>query len=298
MASFPNPLSPEFVEKIQLLEVELDKEVWLLIEGPLRIGFPLYNLFLKHKQELPKEEIALVIDSSGGNAEVAYRLSMMLRRQCGGFTAIVPRCAKSAATLLALGAQSIILADDAELGPLDAQFPDYDGEEQMVSALDTVQAVEQLEDSAVEVAMKMLRHLHNTTRKKYNILLEHALHFAAEITSPLFEKINSVSYTRQSRVLREAQDYAERLLQPRFSLEAAKAIASYLVTQYPTHDFVINREEAATIGRVVDEETREPKTVGLHVIEPPSQKIADLLFWLRQNENLSGLTAIGRLEKP
>jgi ClpP class serine protease len=34
---------------------------------------------------------------------------MLLKRHCGGFVAVVPRYAKSAATLLALGADEIIL---------------------------------------------------------------------------------------------------------------------------------------------------------------------------------------------
>ena len=127
------------------------------------------------------------------------------------FQVVVPRYAKSAATLMSLGSDQIILGDEGELGPLDVQIWDYDNEETRVSALDTVQAVEQLEDSAVKVAMKMLSFLKEKTKKKYSNVIEVSLKFGAELTKPLFEKIDSVAYTRYCRSLQEAQHYAERL---------------------------------------------------------------------------------------
>jgi ClpP class serine protease len=61
------------------------------------------------QDSLPKKKIALVIESPGGSAKSAFQLAMLLKRHCGGFVAVVPRYAKSAATLLALGADEIIL---------------------------------------------------------------------------------------------------------------------------------------------------------------------------------------------
>lgn len=66
--------------------------------------------FFRAQDSLPKKEkIALVIESPGGSAKSAFQLAMLLKRHCGGFVAVVPRYAKSAATLLALGADEIIL---------------------------------------------------------------------------------------------------------------------------------------------------------------------------------------------
>lgn len=285
------PISAALATEIAKIEAVLKQEVWLVTTG---IEPYLHRMLLQHKAALPKTKIAVLIDSGGGYAESAYRTAMLLRRTCGGFTAIVPRYAKSAATLLALGADSIILGDDAELGPLDAQFADYDVEESTVSALDTVQAVEQLENSASDVALKMLRFLQQRTRKKYSVLMEPSLHFAAEITKPLFEKIDAVRYSRQSRILQEAQDYAERLLQPKFEKKQAKAIARDLVTNYPTHQFCIDREEAKRIGTVIDEDTGKSvdDPVGLHVIAPPPS-LQDTFNWLALN--VSTLFAIGKI---
>jgi hypothetical protein len=100
--------------------------------------------------------------------------------------------------------------------------------------------------------------------------------------------------SRQSRILQEAQDYAERLLQPKFDKQSAKAIARDLVTNYPTHQFCIDREEAKRIGVVIDEETGKAKDnpVGLHV-EPPPPDLRETFDWLALN--IDNLFVIGKV---
>ena len=179
--------------------------MWLLICCDVqRLDDSIVQGFVSQADLLPKNGVALLLHSHGGYADCAYRLARLLVKKCGGFHVVIPSSAKSAATLLSLGADSIMLGLDAELGPIDAQFEDYDNEETQVSALDTVQAVDQLEDTACKVGVSMLRYLSGVTRKKTNILLPHALHFAAEITKPLFDKIDAVRYCRQYRILTES----------------------------------------------------------------------------------------------
>jgi hypothetical protein len=304
---YPPTLPKLFVQNVRKLEAILGQEVWLLLQGrkdaqnmPLaRIDSNLLGEFVKRKAELPqpvqspdfkkpRPRLALLIDSYGGYAEPAYRLSNLLKRRCGGFTAVVPRIATSAATLFCLGADSILLGEEAELGPLDTQFFDSDVEEDWVSALDEVQAVEALEQSATEAAFKVMVYLAERTGKSFNVLMAPALHFAAEITKPLFDKIDAVRYTRQSRMLQEAQDYAERLLRGKFSESQAKAIARDLVRNYPTHGFVIDREEAQCVGK-----TDGQSPIGLQ-IGPISKELNEVLEWFYGNTGT--ICAIGRLQ--
>jgi len=235
--------------------------------------------------------MAILVDSPGGEAEVAYRIAKLLQRQCGEFTAIVPRVAKSAATLMVLGAEQIILGDDADLGPLDAQYRDFDVAEDVVSALDTVQAVEQLEENAAQVAVNMLENLQVATRKKYNSLIRHALHFSADVTRPLFQGVDAVRYTREARVLKEAQDYAERLLRARFPKKGhARKIAEALVRNCPCHGFVIDLDEAKHLTTFTDENGKEIE-LGLQVCPPPSDNVRKELDWL--TSNMGNLAAFG-----
>ncbi|HEY4451549.1 MAG TPA: hypothetical protein VGN13_08145 [Solirubrobacteraceae bacterium] len=256
VASFhPGPddaLPDAFAGACKRLEDALGVPLWLLVQNtsdrddPLgSLGLAIRNQFFRARRELAScTGAALLIDSPGGYAESAYEIARLFQRHCGGFKSIVPRYAKSAATLLVLGGP-LIMGEDAELGPLDAQIFDPEREE-MLSALNEVQALERLHLQAVEEVDLMMPLLQGRTRKKISTLLPMVLDFVASMKSPLLEKLDTVHYTQQARVLKEAEDYAVRLLQ-RAGLDegTAQEIPSRLVNRYPDHSFVIDREEAA-----------------------------------------------------
>lgn len=74
------------------------------------------------KMDLSKG-LALVISSPGGNGLAAERIINICRSYSGTdeFWAIVPAKAKSAATMICLGASKILLGLTSELGPIDPQ---------------------------------------------------------------------------------------------------------------------------------------------------------------------------------
>jgi hypothetical protein len=70
----------------------------------------------------PTESLDLLINSLGGSADVAEKIVELCRGQARHFRVIVPNFAKSAATLIALGADQILMSDTSQLGPIDPQF--------------------------------------------------------------------------------------------------------------------------------------------------------------------------------
>jgi hypothetical protein len=67
--------------------------------------------------------LALVINSPGGDGMAAERMIRVCRSYAGGeFEAIVPKMAKSAATMVCLGASRIHMSETAELGPVAPQL--------------------------------------------------------------------------------------------------------------------------------------------------------------------------------
>ncbi len=64
----------------------------------------------------------LMLTSPGGDAETALRLAMMCHAGRSDFRVIVPETAASAATLLALAAESILMSTTSALGPVDPQI--------------------------------------------------------------------------------------------------------------------------------------------------------------------------------
>lgn len=251
---FPGPEDPlpdDLTELLRALERAMGMPVWLLIqqsEEPLGdLGHEVRTAFYRERSSMTQcGHVALVVESPGGYARSAYQIATLFRRHCTGFVAVVPTYAKSAATLLTLGANEIFMGLDAELGPLDAQLRDPD-REQISSALDEVQALERLHSVALDQFDQTMMLLTARTQKKVETLLPLAMSFTAQMMAPLLDKIDTVHYTQQSRVLKEAEEYAVRLLQPRYPRARAEQIARRLVNTYTSHSFVIDRDEARSI---------------------------------------------------
>lgn len=77
---------------------------------------PLYDVV---RQIGRVEHIDLFLYSRGGAVEVPWRIVSMLREHCRRLGAIVPFRAYSAATLITLGCDEIVMGPKAELGPID-----------------------------------------------------------------------------------------------------------------------------------------------------------------------------------
>lgn len=78
---------------------------------------------------LPAGPLDVVLHSPGGVAEAAESLAVLLRNKFSPIRFIIPNIAKSAATMLALSGNEILMDSNGELGPIDPQFviPKGDG---------------------------------------------------------------------------------------------------------------------------------------------------------------------------
>jgi hypothetical protein len=76
------------------------------------------------------EGLDLVINSPGGVADTAEKIVSLCRsflKEGQAFRVIVPYQAKSAATMVALGADVVVMGITSELGPIDPQMPQFSG---------------------------------------------------------------------------------------------------------------------------------------------------------------------------
>lgn len=76
------------------------------------------------------DQVDLMLHSVGGDIDAAEKLIRLVRSkvgETGSIRIIVPEYAKSAATLMALGADSLVMGDSSELGAIDPQFHLHDG---------------------------------------------------------------------------------------------------------------------------------------------------------------------------
>lgn len=256
------PLPAGLSQPLVALRQELGMPVWLLLQDsgdPHPLGSVeelLVHLIRQQRQKLPANQpVALVLNSPGGSARCAYGLARILHRRCGGFTAVVPDAAMSAATLLSLGADQIVMGPDASLGPLDAQIMDIEAET-VGSVLNEVQALERLRAYSLESVDQAMQLLLGRTGKRVETLLPHVLRFVADSMQPLLDKIDVVHYNERARILKVGEEYAVRLLRRQHphmpgNPDEARKIASALVENYPEHGFWIDREEAKSIGLAI-----------------------------------------------
>lgn len=70
-------------------------------------------------QNKPVDKIDLFLYSRGGQVEVPWKIIAKLRERCKTLGVLVPYKAHSAATMIAIGADEVVLSKDAELGPID-----------------------------------------------------------------------------------------------------------------------------------------------------------------------------------
>ena len=80
---------------------------------------PLYEHLLNLQLVKEVKSIDLFLYSRGGDVSVPWRIATMIREFGKDFSILIPYKAQSAATLLSLGADSIIMTKKAELGPID-----------------------------------------------------------------------------------------------------------------------------------------------------------------------------------
>jgi hypothetical protein len=91
----------------------------------------------------PTRPMHMLLASPGGDGETAIRMVRSIQTRCSDLTVVVPDMAKSAATLLCLGADKILMGPGGDLGPVDPQFPSRGG---LVGAKEIVSAVAEAED--------------------------------------------------------------------------------------------------------------------------------------------------------
>ncbi|WP_210241737.1 SDH family Clp fold serine proteinase [Bradyrhizobium ivorense] len=78
----------------------------------------------------PGDPIDLLLHTPGGDVDAAEKLIGLVRSATGEegqLRVIIPDFAKSAGTLMALGANAIVMSDSSELGPIDPQVSSRDG---------------------------------------------------------------------------------------------------------------------------------------------------------------------------
>lgn len=217
-------------------------------KGQPHICGPEYGSILLNRESFKKiDTLEILVQSPGGHAEIAYQIGTFFKNHCEQLNYLIPLQAKSAATILCLNADKIIMGEFAELGPLDVQIDDVlEYGRRLFSPLNDFKSMEFLRDYATEF-LDFFSWLLVQRGFSVKQALHEAIPGVTGIMSPLYSHIDANKLGSYRRMLAEGEEYAVRLLRSADNGNAKK-IAERLVWKYPSHDFVIDREEAREIG--------------------------------------------------
>lgn len=169
------------------------------------------------------DQINLLLHSPGGDGTIVEKMVDMCRAHLSGqnrkLRVIVPNIAKSAATVLTLGADQILMGYCSELGPIDPQVPiAVSGMTQWVSAFAFVEARDKLmEQIAAALAKKeptvgLLQQLAGLNIP-FTDEMENQIGFAKKTAITLLDKyMLNPSFPNAEDRTKKATDIADKLL--------------------------------------------------------------------------------------
>lgn len=206
--------------------------------------------------EIHKNEIDFILNSPGWDPDGAYRIIKMLHTKYDTVNIIIPFWAKSAATLLALWGNAIIMDELGEFWPLDMQIwrMKEDWTVWRESALNDEFSLKRIEVLSQNQFVAIFNNLFRYNKIWINKteLSRQIMWYLADFYNPLLEKIDPYKLGDNKRKLDIATQYARRIItmyNPQASQDRSEALIDYLVNYCPDHWFNIDYE---TIKDLID----------------------------------------------
>jgi hypothetical protein len=175
------------------------------------------------------ETIHLFIKSDGGSGQVSLRVVNLLRQHCEHLVALVPLECASAATMIALGADRILMGPTAYLTAVDTSL------NHALSPVDR-------DNDRVSVSLDELTRVIRLWRAQQGDTVENPYKSLFQYVHPLV--IGAVDRAESLSIM-----LCRELLAYHIEDEAlVDRIATTLNSKYPSHSYPILRDEAAKIG--------------------------------------------------
>lgn len=176
-----------------------------------------------------KDNLYLILSSTGGDINAAEKIIQLCRDFCESFYVIIPMLAKSAATIISLGSDIILMGSCSELGPIDAQIVSVTpaGSKVVIPARTFAEAYDFLQEEIL---------VHNKP---------------PQMIMPMLINIDPIMLQNCKNSLRHGYSIAEKWLKKHMWKEdenKAIEIAKRLNEDFISHGSVINHQEAINIG--------------------------------------------------
>ncbi len=210
------------------------------------------NVFECVTTKRQNDKVVVLVVTFGGLANVAYRVGRFLQTMYEEVVVFIPSLCKSGGTLLVAAAHRVIIIGFGELGPLDVQLFRRDEIWGQRSGLTTRSALLDLKEHTFELFDHFIVSIIARSRGSvsFRLAAEIAAKATGQMMSTIYAQINPEALGQDFMDLRVAEKYCERLNKKSGNI-MPEAIRR-LVYDYPSHDFVIDFEEAKEIFHNVE----------------------------------------------
>jgi len=184
------------------------------------------------------KKIDMLVYSRGGDVSVPWRIVSMFREFCDEFSILIPYKAHSAATLVSLGADKIVMGKKAELSPIDPTL--------------VKMAIGETSGPPQEISVEDVNSYISFVRERANINDQSAL---AQMVSILANNLTPLTLGSVNRQNSHIRLVARKLLTSRKEkLDEAKinSIVETLTEKIYSHGHAIGRKEAQEIGLPIE----------------------------------------------
>ena len=211
------------------------------------------------------EDIDVIVNSLGGDMEESFRAPYLFQTFCPKYAAVVPRLAKSGATLFSLGASEILMGRWAELGPLDPQVlsPSNDERRYFSSPESALESFHALKFAQKEVTEYLDAFFHFLIKR--GISGRHAVREAKELIEAtigrIYANVSPFELGSSGRILEVMEKYCLKIMQANYKKDDIPRISHQLVWGYPDHRYFIDRTEARSLGLHVKDASDEEQAL-------------------------------------
>ncbi|MBU4321388.1 MAG: hypothetical protein KJ739_09930 [Nitrospinae bacterium] len=232
---------------IQQLEGEQTSRLITYITGDrqpfaTRIAGDVVPLLSRHLEKIGKvKKISFFLYTSGGDMLAPIRVVKLIRNHCDTFEVLVPYKAHSAGTLIALGADKIVMGKLGELSPVDPTTGHPFNPQNPANP-----------QQRLEVSVEDLNSYFLFAKEKAGVKADQM----ADVYKMLVEKLHPLSIGNAYRAYRMAKLLTERLLSLHMDKKKEsvkmKKIIKEITGDITIHAYPIDRDEAKELGLKVD----------------------------------------------
>jgi hypothetical protein len=250
----------ERMRLLQKLEIQRNSRILVYITGDRRgletkLATDVFPFILNHLSRMGhKPSIDLIIYSTGGITMAGYALVNLIREFCDRFGVIVPFKAHSAATLIALGADEVLMTKMGQLSPIDPSVESALGPQFQIPGQPGAMAT-------VPVSVEDVVNYLNLARIELKLTDEDSL---TRVFEKLTSSVHPLVLGGVQRVREQTAFLAKTLLAYHLKDESKISNMVEILTKGRySHDYLIGRREARQVlGLQINEDEAIMSTVG------------------------------------